>query len=136
MNRTILSDTKNYSLITEYESTILLNKIDNKELHLRDHYGDPSCGNIDKNEQWCIVGGEGITVYFIDQKKSITLLAGLFIHSIRIKEHNKINIIVDPWSDESGTWELNIKNLSIKKISKEPDLRDEPYQESIMREIH
>lgn len=42
----------------------------------------------------------------------------------------RIHVYMDPWSDEHGTWELNPESLAVQKISEEPDLTGEPYQET------
>jgi hypothetical protein len=63
MNSMTLAESENYLLTYEYEYPILINKITNRKIDLRNQYGDPTCGIIDINEKWCIVG---VTSRFTD----------------------------------------------------------------------
>ena len=128
-----LADSSRYILYHEYETPILREKGSGAVTVLPDHYGDPSCGIIDPREQWCIVGGEGCYLYFIESRTGSFFLkeksGACFIDSIRLTGTDTVEIIVDPWSDQHGTWQLNIlpewRRSEICKISEQPDRRGE-----------
>ncbi len=131
MTRNLLDESKNYTLLYEYETPILKNRKNHSEIFLRTHYGDPTCGNIDENNELCIVAGEGVSIYFYNTKKELNFLDTYCIHSINQIENNLIKILVDPWSEQHGTWILDLKSLKINKINNKPDMRDLPYQEIV-----
>lgn len=124
-----LYETENYILYFDYEIPILHDKRNDSDLKLKDHYGDPSCGLIDFNENWCAVGGEGVSIFLIHQKKEIRVLEKYFIHSVKQLDENNLRILIDPWSENPGVWELNIKSFKISKISDNPDLKNKPYHD-------
>lgn len=127
----ILFETKNYILFSDYEISILQYKLNNNVIELEGHYGDPSCGLIDLNENWFAVGGEGVSIFLIKQKKEIRFLEKLFIHSLKQIDGKSLRILIDPWSENHGVWELNIDTFDLSKKSDQPDLRNKPYQDLI-----
>jgi hypothetical protein len=131
MNRRILDESKNYKLVNEWEKPILIDKRNKHEYFLREHYGDPSCGIISEMKKYCIVGGEGLSIYHFEKNEEFNFLSKLPIHSIKMNDENSIKILVDPWSDDHGTWILNINDFTINKISEKPDMREMPYQEIV-----
>ena len=130
MNEKLLYENDEYSLFYLYEQPVLKNRQTEKEHYLRKHYGDPCCGLIDRNNKICVVGGQGLNIIKLDDFSSIDKLDGLFIHSIK-QEDNEIKILIDPWSDDSGIWSLEIETLVLKKISNDPDLRNCEYKEEV-----
>ena len=112
-----------------------------REIQLGQHYGDPTCAVISSNNDWVVVGGEGLTIWrkikqgiFSQEKeqvKAIQLPELNFIHAARIENDYKVRFLIDPWSANSGTWTLDLKSLKLEKISEGPDLREEPYREVV-----
>ncbi len=110
---------------------MLFDKRNGKEFRLRAHYGDLTCGLIDEENKFCIVGGEGLSSFFFETNKEHNFLDNKCIHSMKQNNDNSIKILIDPWSNDPGVWILDIVTLSISKISSTPDLRDLPFQEYI-----
>ena len=54
-----------------------------------------------------------------------------WIHSIRIKDNNTVEILTDPWSRKSSIWELNIENAELKKIKDFPEYINKEYTEVV-----
>lgn len=61
-----LFESKNYIISHIYERVFLIFKNNNKSILIGEFYGDPTTAIISKNEDFCVVGGEGIIVYFIN----------------------------------------------------------------------
>ena len=61
----LLTESKNYKVIGEYETVYLIDKMTGKDTIIGDFYGDPVGGIIDTNEQLAIMYGCGIIVYFL-----------------------------------------------------------------------
>lgn len=59
----LLTESKNYKVIGEYETVYLIDKMTGKETIIGDFYGDPVGGIIDTNERFAIMYGCGIIVY-------------------------------------------------------------------------
>jgi len=65
--RRILAESKRYIIQSEYESVFLKFKQSEREILIGDFYGDPEVGFIAADERYCVVGGCGIIVYFIEE---------------------------------------------------------------------
>lgn len=80
-------------------------------------YGDPKCGLIAENNNWCLVGGETLNVWYYD-KGLLTVEDEdlMWIVEIRQKSSNEVELLIDPWSDKGSVWMLNIETLERHKI--------------------
>jgi hypothetical protein len=58
----ILSETPRFAIISEYESTFVIDRTTGSRYDLGDHYGDATCALIAPDESWFIAGGEGVTL--------------------------------------------------------------------------
>ena len=54
-----------------------------------------------------------------------------WIHSLRIKNLNIGEILIDPWSEISAIWELNIETNELSKIKNFTKYSDKEYSESV-----
>ncbi|MEO7049046.1 MAG: hypothetical protein ABI091_27325, partial [Ferruginibacter sp.] len=52
-NFRILYETDKWVLGHEFEYAYLISKKDNKEVYMGGFYGDPACGLISENNDWC-----------------------------------------------------------------------------------
>lgn len=64
MNR--LAESKNYLITNEYEKVFLNFKNTDKSVLIGEFYGDPDIAIISKDETFCVVGGEGVIVYYLN----------------------------------------------------------------------
>ncbi len=85
-----------------------------------DFYGNPNCGLISKKNDWAIIAGEHLTVWRASKRKNKQIKRIehdelKWIHDIRLKSENVIEILTDPWSEKSAIWELNIDTLHFSK---------------------
>ena len=103
-----LAETSLYRLYALYEQPYLLDKTTRKIVPLRDHYGDPSCGIIHPDGEWCAVGGEGVSVYFPDSREEVVYLSGSFVQSLAMIGPDILEIRTDRPEDGSGIWQLNV----------------------------
>ena len=139
-----LDETKNYSLVSLYEDANLVDKNSDSKTFVGDFYGDPELGLISKQEDWCIIAGEGIVVCDIrddyrlwaafrhtrhdetklflskedslEVKNLITKPHGIFVTAIKVSAGGFVEIQLDPMSVYASRWSLNIKEKSLKKL--------------------
>ena len=128
----ILYETDELILENEYESTWLKSKSTGKVLLEDELYGDPQCGLIDANNNWAIVAGEHLTIW--SQKKSeIIKHEGIkWVHSLRLKNPETVEILIDPWSNNSSIWEINIHTFEVQKVKDFNDYKDKEYTDEVI----
>ena len=87
-----------------------------------DFYGDPKCGLISEKNDWAIIAGEHLTVWRKNEKKKDKIVRIendelKWIHDLRLKNEKIIEILTDPWSNNSAIWELDIEKMQYVKVS-------------------
>lgn len=127
----ILYETERLKLENEFEATFLTEKSTGKTLMEDDFIGDPSCGLIDKNNKWAIVAGEHLTIWTPKKWKRIDDENLKWVHSIRTKDSEKVEVLTDPWNRNSAIWEINIQSFEFKKIRDFNDYKDKEYSETV-----
>lgn len=131
----VLFETDKLIIKHEFENAYLIEKSSGKELLFDDFYGDPKCGLIGKNNDWAIVAGEHLTVWKSNKNKhQIERFENdelKWIHDIRLKSANIIEILIDPWSNKSAIWELDLGTLKFVKIREFKKYQESEYKEKI-----
>lgn len=127
----LLYETERLKLENEFEATFLTEKSTGKTLLEDDFYGDPSCGLIDKNNKWAIVAGEHLTIWTPKKWKRIDDENLKWIHSIRVKDSETVEVLTDPWKRNSAIWEINLQNFEYRKMSDFNDYKDKEYSETV-----
>ncbi|WP_320053398.1 hypothetical protein [uncultured Acetobacteroides sp.] len=128
----ILYETDRLKLENEFEATFLTDKLTGATLMEDDFYDDPACGLIDKNNKWVIVAGEHLTIWTPKKWKRIDNENLQWIHSIRIKNMETVEILTDPWSMNSAIWEINVETFEFKKVKDFNDYKDQEYSENVI----
>ncbi len=62
-----LAESKRYIIFNEYEQVFLQVKLTSKLIRIGEFYGDPDIAIISNNELFCVVGGEGIIIYYLKE---------------------------------------------------------------------
>ena len=96
-----------------------------------DFYGDPSCGLISNDNKWCLVGGSTLRVWTENEVYEITDDNLYWACKLRQIDNNKVEILIDPWADNSSVWEFNIKTKESKKIKDFDNYKDKEYTDEI-----
>jgi len=109
-------ETKELRLEHEWESTYLVRKSDKKIFMGDDFLGEPKCGLIDKENNWAIVAGTHLTLWTPNGETRFQTEKFRDIHSIRLKDKDTFEILIDPWVKFSAIWELSLKNKELKKV--------------------
>jgi hypothetical protein len=114
----------------DFEYAWLVNKISGKEIYLGGFYGDPSCGIISTENNYCLVGGSYL--YLWREGKGVVEIEDdhlQWIVQFRQIAPFQIEILIDPWSDHGSIWSLNIETLIAEKVR---DYRlDDEYSDKI-----
>ena len=127
----IITETEKLKLGFENEFSFLIAKETNEILFQDEFYGNPNCGIIDAENNWVLIGGIHLTLW--KPKKTEKYLSEDFkwIHSLRLKNSEIVEILIDPWNKYSAIWELNIKTYRLTKIKNFTNYLDKEYTESI-----
>jgi hypothetical protein len=131
-NMNILYETNNLRLENEYETTFLIKTLTGERLMEDDFYGDPKCGLIDKNGNWAIVAGEHLTIWTEARTQRIESEELKWIHSLRNKDSETVEILTDPWSENSAIWEINTKTFELKKVKGFANYKDKGYSDRVI----
>jgi hypothetical protein len=112
-----LHETKEFIVGYVYECAYLINKRKHKKIHMGDFYGDPKCGLIDSNNNWCFVGGNILSVWTTDRGiVEIEDKELAWICRARQVSDYDVELLIDPWSYEGSVWAFNIKTLERHKV--------------------
>lgn len=128
----ILYETDKLRLENEFEATFLTDKISGKTLMEDDFYGDPICGLIDKNNKWAIVAGEHLTIWTPKNWTRIENEDLKWIHSIRTKDLETVEVLTDPWNRNSAIWEIHPLTFEYEKIRDFNDYKDQEYSDDVI----
>ena len=63
----VLAESDNYQVYNEYERVFLKIKETSKIVCIGDFYGDPQVALISEDEQYCVMGGAGIIIYYFSE---------------------------------------------------------------------
>lgn len=63
----IMSESQKYQIINEYENVYLKIKKTLQQIFIGDFYGDPELAIISPNEEYCVIAGTGIIVYYLKE---------------------------------------------------------------------
>ena len=63
----IISESNNYLIMNEYENVFLKIKKTSQMIFIGDFYGDPEIALISANEKYCIIGGAGVIIYYLNE---------------------------------------------------------------------
>jgi len=125
-----IAETPELKLVHNYEEGFLIFKQEKIAIELGSFYGDPSCGIIDKDNQWVIIGGTDRSLLWL--RGVITELSFKGLHDLRQIDKTIVEILIDPWSEHSAIWRYNITTGEQKKIRDFPDYREQPFTEDVI----
>ena len=121
-----------------YERAYIIDKIIQKEIAIFDFDNDPTCGLIGKNNDWCLVGGDILVLKTWVDNTLRTFSELKSVHSLRAIDDYTVQILLDPWSEQSSIWqmEINLNKLTnpitLFKMKDFSDYADKPYTDQII----
>ena len=121
---TTLYETDKLIIQHEFEYAYLCDKKSGMKLMYDDFYGDSACGLISHNNDWAIIAGEHLTLWINGHIKKVENEDLKWIHSVRAKGDYMVEILIDPWSDKSAIWELDLRTLKYIKLRDFSDYRE------------
>jgi hypothetical protein len=131
-NFIMLAETEELILGHSFEYASLITKATYEKVSLGDFYGEPTCGLISETNDWCVVAGNKLVVW----EKSKGIKNGdddlCWIHDIRQVGPNTIEILTDPWANNSAVWELDILTGMKRKIRDFTDYKSEAYCDQVI----
>lgn len=127
----IIQETDLYMLGYLWEQAYLFDKVNRKEILLCEFYGVCDSGMLSPNNDWCIVGGDLISVWKNGQVYVIDNDELKWVHDIRQIAPFVVEILIDPWSENSAIWQFNIEDLTFVKIRDFNEYKDKPHVENV-----
>ena len=127
--RDLLAQSKNFKIYGVYEEAQLEGASINGHVIVGDFYGHVECACIDKDERWCITGGNGLVIYQLaepyenyrynhktDQWKEIWRSEKDWYPEVIYQvEDNVVRLVIDIFSKAKGVYDLNIETLELTK---------------------
>lgn len=126
----ILDETDKYFIGHIYEDAYLIEKRSGHEIIHDGFYGDPTCGLIGKSNEWAVIAGEHLTIW--KKGKKIVKEEIRWVHAMRTVDDQIIEILIDPWADNSSIWTLDIRNLELKKLKDFDDYKGKEWTEDVV----
>lgn len=125
----LLTQSKNYMLYCWYEEAYIEGATISKHTSVGDFYGSVECGCIDRNEKWCITGGNGLIIYnlsppFEDYKYDHKTSQwkelwrndkDWYVETIYQIEDDTVRLVIDIFSKAKGVYDLNVNSLKLTK---------------------
>ncbi|MEO6252191.1 MAG: hypothetical protein ABIO79_02765 [Ferruginibacter sp.] len=119
-----------------FETAYIINKITKEDNPVFQFDNDPTSGLIGKNNDWCLVGGD-ILVLRTWVDNSVRTFSDhpelKDIHSLREIDDYTVQILTDPWSEQSSIWQMEIdltkltRPVNLFKLKDFKDYVDKPY---------
>ena len=112
----LLLETDELTLVNEFETVHLIEKSTGRILLEDWFYGDPDCGLIDPMNRWAIIGGDHLTIWTPQKTKKFEPEQIRWIHALRIKSAECVEILTDPCSEETSIWEIDTGTFMLEKV--------------------
>lgn len=129
---TKLHETDKFVLGHLHENAYLVEKTTGTQHDLGDFYGDPVCGLISTDHNWCIISGGEKFVLWTPQ--SVTIIENIQLHNaFKIRQINpgNVQILIDPWVENAAVLELNIETRQVTKLRDFPNYKNKPFTENV-----
>ena len=132
MNNLIpLDETDSYVLFSEHEDIFLFDKDLNKEVWRISMYGNATCGILGLVNEWAVVGGENLIIWINNKFYEVKEPLYKWIYDMRQIGDDEIEFLIDPWSEKSAIWIINVKTMEISKIKDFTQYKGKPYQDNL-----
>jgi len=129
MTEELLTQSKNYKLYCWYEEAYLKGKSVPQPTVVGDFYGSVECACIDRNEKWCITGGNGIIIYYLTSpfesyqynhttpqwKELWRDDKDWYPETIFQIDDDNVRLVIDVFSKAKGIYDLNVNTLKLIK---------------------
>jgi hypothetical protein len=94
-------------------------------------YGDATCGIIGLSNEWAVIGGKNLIIWVNEKLEMVNDPEIEWIFDLRLSGDYEIELLIDPWSENSAIWKFNIETFSKFKIRDFNDYKDIPYTEEV-----
>lgn len=128
-----IDETDLYVLFKEFDEVSLFEKDTNKELWRIHFYGEATCGFISlAGNDWIIIGGEKLILWNNGIFETISDENLKWIHEIRQISEIEVEILTDPWSENSAIWTFNVNDKTTTKIKEFNEYKLKEYTENVV----
>jgi hypothetical protein len=128
----LLAQSNNYKLFASYEEVTLEGGLIDHLVIAADFYGGAICGVIDKNEKWCVLGGNGLVVYYLIEpfhsytpKTESAQWKELFTEEKDTPwypetayqfDETTVRLVMDIHGTARGVYDFNVYSLALTKL--------------------
>lgn len=126
-----LHETDKFVLGHVFEQVYLTEKATERVIFIGDFYGDPSCGLISRDNTWCLVGSATLILW---TEMGVTEIEDSNLRwacKLRQTDTNTVEILIDPWADNSSIWEFNTHTRERTRIKNFDDYKNKEYTDDI-----
>ncbi len=127
----ILDQTDRLLLGHVFEDIYLIDKRNGEELLHDDFHGDPRCGLISPHNDWALVAGEHLTIWWPNKSEIITQEELRWITAVRHINATCVALLVDPWGTNAAIWSLDVPHGKIQKVRDFKDYENREYTDNI-----
>jgi hypothetical protein len=54
------------------------------------------------------------------------------VYALRTRSDNTVEILIDPWTDDSAIWTLDVKTLQVKKVRDFGDYKEREHTDEVV----
>lgn len=131
MHRHTLAQSVHYRVEHEFEVVSLQDSRKGRWTVIGDFYGDPDAAIIDQQEQWVVMVGYGLIIYYLREpflpykydlhnNQWVEMFRNpkdiWWIEAVHQVSEDEVKLSVDPNSEQAGHYLLNMQNLSVSPI--------------------
>lgn len=126
----ILAQSRNYRISHIYEQARLEGTDIDGHIVIGEFYGDVECACIDRNEKWCITGGDGVILYQLKAPFE-EYQFGIDSEQWTEKWRNepvkwpeviyqtdafKVRLVLDTTSEQRGVYDLDLNTFKLEQL--------------------
>lgn len=126
----ILTENNVYKIEYEHEYVCIIEKTTNSVIFETELYGNVECGLIDTLNHWIVFGGEYLIIW--TPENTYIMKDIKWVDSLRVNTSNDIEVLTDPWSDNSAIWKVSTDTFEAIKIKKFEDYKGLKYTENVV----
>ena len=128
----VLDESDKYLIGHIYEDSYLIEKKNGEEVVYDVFHGDPCCGLIGENNDWAIIAGDHLTVWRKGEIEKIKDEKLRNVYALRSNNNDIVEILIDPWDDNSAIWVLDVFTHKLSKVRDLYDYKGKEYTDEVI----
>lgn len=126
-----IHETEKFVVGHVFEKAYLTDISTGQTILIGEFYGNPSCGLISNDNKWCLVGGSALRLWTENEVYEVKDDNLYWACKLKQTDTNKVEILIDPWADNSSIWEFDVETKESRKIKDFNNYKDKEYTDDI-----